>query len=66
MRHIWSINSCAAMGLLSLRGLTYQRRNAELRKAVKDLVISERLAQGVLEAGTAAQRRGIYPRGWSA
>ena len=35
-------------GLLSLRGITYQRRNAELRKAVKDLV-NDRLAQGVLE-----------------
>jgi len=35
-------------GLVSLKGLTYQRRNAELRKAVKTLV-NERLAQGTLE-----------------
>ncbi len=35
-------------GLASLKGLTYLRRNPELRKAVKDL-ISERLAQGELE-----------------
>jgi uncharacterized protein len=35
-------------GLASLKGLTYQRRNAELRKAVKTLV-NERLAQGALE-----------------
>lgn len=35
-------------GLASLKGLTYQRRNAELRKAVKDLV-NERLAQRTLE-----------------
>ena len=35
-------------GLVSLKGLTYQRRNAELRKAVKALV-NERLAQGTLE-----------------
>jgi len=32
----------------SLKGLTYQRKNAELRKAVKALV-NERLAQGTLE-----------------
>jgi len=35
-------------GLVSLKGLTYQRRNAELRKAVKTL-INERLAQRILE-----------------
>jgi len=35
-------------GLVSLKGLTYQRRNAELRKAVKAL-INERLAQSTLE-----------------
>lgn len=35
-------------GLVSLKGLTYLRRNAELRKAVKDLV-NARLAQGTLE-----------------
>lgn len=35
-------------GLASLKGLTYQRRSAELRKAVKAL-ISERLAQRTLE-----------------
>ncbi|MCW9016605.1 MAG: winged helix DNA-binding domain-containing protein, partial [Kangiellaceae bacterium] len=35
-------------GVVSLKGLTYQRRNAELRKAVKTLV-NERLAQGSLE-----------------
>ncbi|NER81081.1 MAG: winged helix-turn-helix domain-containing protein [Leptolyngbya sp. SIO1D8] len=35
-------------GLVSLKGLTYQRRNAELRKAVKALV-NERLAQRTLE-----------------
>jgi len=35
-------------GCVSLKGLTYQRRNAELRKAVKALV-NERLAQGALE-----------------
>ena len=35
-------------GLISLKGVTYLRRNAELRKAVKTLVI-ERLAQGHLE-----------------
>lgn len=35
-------------GIVSLKGLTYQRRNAGLREAVKDLV-NERLAQGVLE-----------------
>lgn len=35
-------------GLASLKGLTYQRRNSELRKAVKDLV-NERLAQRTLE-----------------
>ena len=35
-------------GVVSLKGLTYQRRNAELRKAVKALV-KERLAQRTLE-----------------
>lgn len=35
-------------GFASLKGLTYLRRNAELRKAVKTLV-DERLAQGTLE-----------------
>lgn len=35
-------------GLVSLKGLTYQRRNAELRKTVKAQV-EERLAQGALE-----------------
>ena len=35
-------------GLVSLKGLTYQRRNAKLRKAVKALV-NERLAQRTLE-----------------
>ncbi|MEM9121100.1 MAG: crosslink repair DNA glycosylase YcaQ family protein, partial [Cyanobacteria bacterium P01_F01_bin.56] len=35
-------------GLVSLKGLTYQRRNVELRKAVKALV-NERLAQRTLE-----------------
>lgn len=35
-------------GFASLKGLTYQRRNAELGKAVKAL-INERLAQGDLE-----------------
>lgn len=35
-------------GLVTLKGLTYLRRNTELRKAVKDLV-SARLAQGTLE-----------------
>ena len=35
-------------GLVSLKGLTYQRRSAELRKAVQAL-ISERLAQRTLE-----------------
>ncbi len=35
-------------GLVSLKGLTYQRRNADLRKAVKALV-NERLAQRTLE-----------------
>lgn len=35
-------------GFASLKGLTYQRRNSELRKAVKALV-NERLAQGTLE-----------------
>jgi len=35
-------------GFTSLKGLTYQRRNAELRKAVKALV-NERLAQRTLE-----------------
>lgn len=37
-----------ANGFASLKGLTYQRRNAELRKAVKALV-NERLAQRTLE-----------------
>ena len=35
-------------GLVSLKGLTYQRRNTELRKAVKALV-NDRLAQHTLE-----------------
>ncbi len=35
-------------GLVSLNGLTYQRRNPELRQAVKD-VVAEKLAQGSLE-----------------
>ncbi|PCI70681.1 MAG: hypothetical protein COB38_07080 [Gammaproteobacteria bacterium] len=35
-------------GFASLKGLTYLRRNSELRKAVKELV-NERLAQGTLE-----------------
>ena len=35
-------------GLASLKGLTYLRKNPELRKAVKDLV-NERLAQGTVE-----------------
>lgn len=35
-------------GFTSLKGLTYQRRNTELRKAVKTLV-NERLAQNTLE-----------------
>ncbi|MBL1274909.1 MAG: YcaQ family DNA glycosylase [Ectothiorhodospiraceae bacterium] len=35
-------------GIASLKGLTYQRRNVELRKAVKAL-ISEKLAQRTLE-----------------
>jgi uncharacterized protein len=35
-------------GLVSLKGLTYQRRNTELRKAVKD-VVNEQLAEGILE-----------------
>ena len=35
-------------GVVSLKGLTYQRRNADLRKAVKALV-NERLAQRTLE-----------------
>ncbi|MCG8382853.1 MAG: winged helix DNA-binding domain-containing protein [Gammaproteobacteria bacterium] len=35
-------------GLVSLKGLTYQRRNTELRKAVKAL-IEDRLAQRTLE-----------------
>lgn len=35
-------------GLVSLKGLTYLRRNTELNKAVSDLV-KERLAQGCLE-----------------
>lgn len=38
----------ACHGLVSLKGLTYLRRNAELRKVVKTLV-NERLAQGDLE-----------------
>jgi uncharacterized protein len=35
-------------GLASLKGLTYQRRSAELREAMKTLV-NDRLAQGTLE-----------------
>jgi len=35
-------------GLATLKGITYQRRNADLRKAVKNLV-NHRLAQGTLE-----------------
>ena len=35
-------------GLVSLKGLTYLRRNAELRQAVK-ILVDERLAQGTLE-----------------
>jgi uncharacterized protein len=35
-------------GLASLKGLTYQRRNPELRQAVK-AVVNEKLAQGTLE-----------------
>lgn len=35
-------------GIASLKGLTYQRRNSELRKTVKSLVL-ERLSQGLLE-----------------
>ncbi|PAU89419.1 hypothetical protein CK507_00625 [Pseudomonas sp. WN033] len=35
-------------GVVALKGITYQRRNAELRKAVKNLV-NDRLAQGTLE-----------------
>ncbi len=35
-------------GLVSLKGLTYLRRNEQLRKAVKE-VVNERLAQGSLE-----------------
>jgi len=35
-------------GLVSLKGLTYQRRNAALRAAIKALV-NDRLAQGTLE-----------------
>ncbi len=35
-------------GLVSLKGLTYQRRDAELRKAVK-AVVNERLGQGTCE-----------------
>ena len=35
-------------GLVSLKGLTYLRRNAELRKAMKNLV-NEHVAQGTLE-----------------
>ncbi|MCV2403253.1 winged helix DNA-binding domain-containing protein [Marinomonas sp. C2222] len=38
----------ACHGLVSLKGVTYLRRNAELRKAVKNL-IHERLLQGSLE-----------------
>ena len=37
-----------SQGAVSLKGVTYQRRNAELRKAVSVLV-NERLAQGDLE-----------------
>ena len=36
-------------GLVSLKGLTYQRRNTELRQAMKDLV-NERLSEGYLES----------------
>jgi len=36
------------LGFVSLKGLTYQRRSAELRKVVKELV-NERLAQHTLE-----------------
>lgn len=35
-------------GIISLKGLTYQRRNAELRKAV-NTIVNNRLAQGALE-----------------
>lgn len=35
-------------GLVSLKGITYLRKNSELRKAVKALV-TERLSQGILE-----------------
>jgi uncharacterized protein len=35
-------------GLVSLKGLTYQRRNPELRQAVK-AVVNEKLAQGTFE-----------------
>lgn len=35
-------------GFASLKGMTYQRRNTELREAVKKLV-NERLAQGILQ-----------------
>ncbi|GGK71798.1 winged helix-turn-helix domain-containing protein [Amphritea balenae] len=35
-------------GVTSLKGITYLRRNAELRKAVK-ILVNERLAQGALE-----------------
>jgi uncharacterized protein YcaQ len=35
-------------GLVSLKGVTYLRRNPELRKAVK-MLVNERLAQGALE-----------------
>ncbi len=35
-------------GLVSLKGLTYLRRNPELRKAVK-ILVNERLAQGTVE-----------------
>ena len=38
-------------GLISLNGLTYQRRNAELRKAVKTLV-NERLDSGYVRTST--------------
>ncbi|MGS2743750.1 winged helix-turn-helix domain-containing protein [Halomonas sp. LS-001] len=37
-----------SQGVVSLKGITYQRRNAELRKAV-NILVNERLAQGDLE-----------------
>ena len=46
-------------GFASLKGLTYQRRNAELRKAVKALV-NERLAQRDFRTSTSEQWRSIY------